>query len=37
MMPGMTECPDCKGKGTMPDGKRCDGCGGTGIKSSYAQ
>ena len=26
-----TDCPDCKGKGAMPDGKKCTKCGGTGM------
>ena len=28
----MTQCPDCKGTGTMPDGSTCDGCKGAGIQ-----
>lgn len=26
-------CPACLGKGTGQDGKRCDECGGTGMKN----
>jgi DnaJ-class molecular chaperone len=27
----MSRCPDCKGAGTMPDGKPCGTCDGTGM------
>jgi RecJ-like exonuclease len=27
---GEAPCRECKGKGTLADGKRCDNCGGTG-------
>jgi DnaJ-class molecular chaperone len=26
-------CPECKGKGRMPDGNPCPECGGTGMKT----
>lgn len=32
MMAVLSKCPDCKGKGTMPDGKTCTDCGGSGMK-----
>jgi len=31
MMDIMTRCPDCKGKGTKPDGATCPDCKGAGM------
>jgi DnaJ-class molecular chaperone len=27
----MSQCKDCKGNGTTPDGKTCDTCNGNGM------